>query len=127
MILRDIPVLIVDAHETRLLHDSFVRMEGGTVYLAGSGAEAMSMLRHIRIGLVFCNLVLPGKMKGDTLCIKVRADDQIRRDVPFVLFTTQLHSDTDLTKMQSRIGANAIVPVPFRTENLRLILSAIIA
>lgn len=127
MILQNTEVLIVDAEDTRLILESFVRKEGGAVLTAKSGAEAMSMLRHTKIDLVICNLVLPEGMKGDMLCEKLRADDQVRQDVPFVLFTTQLHSETSLVKMKARIGANAIVPFPFRPDDFRKILTEILS
>lgn len=105
-------VLVVeDNDDVRELAEQVLEMEGYAVQAAGSGEQAMSLLRQgTRADLLFTDVIMPGGMNGLELVDQARA---LRPGLP-VLVTTGYMEELP----QAGRGELTILAKPYRQEDL---------
>jgi class 3 adenylate cyclase len=93
---------------------------GHTVETAGSGRQALEMMRADRYDLVLLDILLP-EMNGFQVLQQIQADETLR-DVP-VIVASSLH-EIDSVARAIALGATDYLPKPFNTVLLRTRISA---
>ena len=101
-------ILVVDDDPSirKLLETAFTRA-GYTVVLAGSGEEALEILKNEPINVMFLDMQLPG-MNGMELCIQIRKENSIA----CIYAMTGSHLLFDLANC-SEAGFDDFFPKPF--------------
>jgi two-component system, OmpR family, alkaline phosphatase synthesis response regulator PhoP len=103
-------VLVVDDEEAILeLVELHLRKEGLGVYTAGSGEEALQVLRAHQVDLVVLDLMLPG-INGLEVCRRMKASEAGAR-IP-VLMLSARSDETDIV-VGLELGADDYVTKPF--------------
>lgn len=103
-------VLVVDDEESILeLVELHLRKEGLGVYTAGSGEEALQVLRTHQVDLVILDLMLPG-INGLEVCRRMKASEASAR-IP-VLMLSARSDETDIV-VGLELGADDYVTKPF--------------
>ncbi len=103
-------VLVVDDEEAILeLVELHLRREGLGVLLAGSGEEALQVLRSQTVDLVILDLMLPG-INGLEVCRRMRASEAMLA-IP-VLMLSARSDETDIV-VGLELGADDYVTKPF--------------
>ncbi len=103
-------VLVVDDEEAILeLVELHLRKEGLGVYTAGSGEEALQVLRTHQVDLVILDLMLPG-INGLEVCRRMKASEASAR-IP-VLMLSARSDETDIV-VGLELGADDYVTKPF--------------
>ncbi|MBU1242581.1 response regulator transcription factor [Myxococcota bacterium] len=103
-------VLVVDDEEAILeLVELHLRREGLAVLLAGTGEEALQMLRSQAVDLVVLDLMLPG-INGLEVCRRMRSSEAMT-PIP-VLMLSARSDETDIV-VGLELGADDYVTKPF--------------
>ena len=106
-------ILIVDDEESiRYTFESFLSEEGYTVSSAADYEEGVALLREKDIGLIFADIILPGKSGIDLL----KAAREIAPGVPVIMITGAPSLDTATESL--RIGAFDYIVKPIRQDAL---------
>ncbi|MEY3808311.1 MAG: hypothetical protein RI893_1287 [Pseudomonadota bacterium] len=109
-------ILIVDdSASMRTLTKAILREAGFThVFDAPGGAEAMLMMRKIKINIVVCDWNMPG-MSGLDLFKAVKADVKLETP-PWIMLTSS--SEGDKVKEAIMAGITSYIVKPFKPDNL---------
>src|SRR3990172_9022327 len=108
-------ILVVDDEAPqRELIGGFLKKQGHDVLLAGSGAEALTRLREMRVDLVLSDFKMPG-MSGLEVLRGVKA---VNPEIPFILMTAYGTVETAVQAM--REGAADYLTKPLDLEELQL-------
>jgi two-component system chemotaxis response regulator CheY len=109
-------ILIVDdSASMRTLTKAILREAGFThVFDAPGGAEAMLMMRKIKINIVVCDWNMPG-MSGLDLFKAVKADLKLETP-PWIMLTSS--SEGDKVKEAIMAGITSYIVKPFKPDNL---------
>lgn len=109
-------ILIVDdAASMRTLTKAILREAGFThVFDAPGGAEAMLMMRKVKINIVVCDWNMPG-MSGLDLFKAVKADVKLETP-PWIMLTSS--SEGDKVKEAIMAGITSYIVKPFKPDNL---------
>lgn len=116
-------ILFID-DEPDILYILGIRLKslGYEVFGAASGDEGISLALQKRPGLIFVDLLMPGK-DGRQVCREIRTKAELR-GVPLVLFTAvEARSEGAVDKnavkeMAEEAGANDYLIKPFEHEDL---------
>lgn len=103
------PVLIVEDHEdTRTLLETYLALEGFSVFTASSGAEAFRLLEHQPPCIILLDLNMP-EMDGVMFSRELRQHpDRGLAETPIVLFTAV----KDVAEAARATGAVALLRKP---------------
>ena len=103
------PVLIVEDHaDTRTLLETFLKLEGFSVFIASSGPEAFHVLEQHPPCIILLDLHMPN-MDGIMFSRQLRRHpDRILADTPIVLFTAA----TEIGDAISATGAVGLLRKP---------------
>jgi CheY-like chemotaxis protein len=117
------PVLIIDDTDLVLaiMAPRVQRLGFETVDTAGSGAEALEMMRHKAYGFILCDLQMEGADGLDVLRA-VRADAMLGGP-RFILMTSTLNTDAVIAAR--RLGADDFLSKPFSPIDLQRKLEAL--
>ncbi|MGE5849434.1 MAG: sigma-54-dependent transcriptional regulator, partial [Candidatus Methylomirabilota bacterium] len=108
-------ILVVDDEASqRELIGGFLKKQGHEVLSAGSGAEALTRLREVRVDLVLSDFKMPG-MSGLEVLRGVKA---VNPEIPFILVTAYGTVETAVQAM--REGAADYLTKPLDLEELLL-------
>lgn len=114
-------LLVIDDNElSRELLGRHLRRQGHEVLSASSGAEAMAMLAHDTVDLIFLDLVMP-EMDGLELLTRIKSDDRLRA-VPVIIVSGI--SETDGVIRCIEAGAEDYLTKPFNPVLLQARLNA---
>ena len=84
----------------------YLERDGYLVYVAGNGAEGLSLAERTNPGLIVLDLMLPD-VSGEEICREIRS----RSDVPILMLTAR---DEDVDKIIGlELGADDYVAKPF--------------
>jgi diguanylate cyclase (GGDEF)-like protein len=107
-------VLVVDDGPVeRLAAKSMLEKLGFTVTMAGSGDEALALLKQQCFDMVICDILMPG-MSGLTL---LKTASALPYPSPFVMSTTYDDAEHAVTSMRN--GAYGYLTKPLRLDQLR--------
>src|SRR5580765_6680502 len=104
-------LLVEDEENLASLVQSYLRQEGYTVRLAGSGADALRILEDEPVRLVVLDLTLPD-IDGLEVCRRIR----VRSSVPIVMLTARDDESDRLAGLDS--GADDYIGKPFSPREL---------
>ncbi|MGE7273260.1 response regulator transcription factor [Brevibacillus panacihumi] len=105
-------VLVVDDEaEIRDAIEIYLKNEGMTVFKAGNGLEALSILEEEDIHLIILDIMMP-KMDGITATFKIRQE----KNIPIIMLSAK-SEDTDKI-LGLNIGADDYVTKPFQPLEL---------
>jgi len=104
-------LLVEDEENLASLVQSYLRQEGYTVRLAGSGADALRILEDEPVRLVVLDLTLPD-IDGLEVCRRIRQ----RSSVPVVMLTARDDESDRLAGLDS--GADDYIGKPFSPREL---------
>ena len=109
-------ILIVDdAASMRTLTKAILREAGFThVFDAPGGAEALLMMRKVKINLVVCDWNMPG-MTGLELFKAVKGDPKLETP-PWIMLTSS--SEGEKVKEAIMAGITSYIVKPFKPDNL---------
>lgn len=114
-------LLVIDDNElSRELLGRHLHRQGHEVLTAASGAEAMTMLAHHAVDLIFLDLVMP-EMDGLELLTRIKSDDRLRA-VPVIIVSGI--SETDGVIRCIEAGAEDYLTKPFNPVLLQARLNA---
>ena len=112
------PVLIIDDHfDTRSLLVELLELEGFTVVSAGSGQEALAVVREVRPCLVLLDLGLPD-VDGIELVLRLRAEVN-GAGTPIYAFS----GFTNLRDAALAAGLDGFLVKPVSGDDLRQLVS----
>jgi two-component system chemotaxis response regulator CheY len=94
----------------------------GLVHEAGDGLEALEVLKHFSVQVIFCEVNMPN-MDGIQLLEHVRAEQQLQ-SVPFILVTTEASQACVMQALA--LGATAYLKKPFTTDEIKAKLKGIV-
>ena len=83
--------MIDDNELSRELLGRYLRRQGHSVLAAASGAEAIAILQHSAVDLIFLDLVMP-EMSGLELLKRIKSDERLRA-VPVIIVSGIAESD----------------------------------
>lgn len=108
-------ILIVDnePHMQRLLEFT-LRKSGATVVTAGSGEEALALLRAQPVDLMIIDYLMPG-LDGFQVIQAIRSDATLRA-LPIIMMTSR--GQTDVREAASGLGIAAFFTKPFSPTDL---------
>lgn len=110
-------LLIVDDIEAmRLALEECLRLQGYDVVSAGTGEEALELLRSQRFDLLLTDQAMPG-LSGIELA---EVTSRMHPDVPIVLLTG--HTDVELAKASLQRGASDFVTKPVNIRELPIVI-----
>ncbi len=117
-------VVVVEDSRTQAEYLShLLEIEGASVVVAASGAEALAAIRAHPPEAVLTDIVMPG-MDGYELCRKIKADPHIAT-IPVIL-VTQLHDPSDVLK-GLEAGAENFIVKPYDPEQVYSRLDTVLA
>lgn len=115
----EISALIVDDSAVmRKIVERALRQAGvqlSTVYEAGSGTDALEVLRHHQVNLVLSDINMPS-MDGLEFVRQLRAQD-LAKGVPVIMITTE--SSEEHVKQAILAGAQGYLRKPFTSDQVR--------
>jgi CheY-like chemotaxis protein len=108
-------ILVVDnePHMQRLLEFT-LRKSGATVQSAGSGGQALVLLRENPIDLMIIDYLMPG-LDGFQVIRAIRDDSRLK-DLPIIMMTSR--GQTDVREAASGLGIAAFHTKPFSPTDL---------
>jgi putative two-component system response regulator len=110
-------LLVVDDMEAmRVALEECLRLQGYDVVSAGSGEEALELLRSQQFDLLLTDQAMPG-LSGIELA---ELTARIRPDMPVVLLTG--HTDVELAKTSLQRGASDFVTKPVNIRELPIVI-----
>lgn len=116
-------VLIVDDDEEILSFLERILRTKYSVYKAGNGEEAMSILQEEAIQLVVSDIMMP-VMDGFELCRNIKSNFEYSH-IPVILLTAK---NTIQSKVEGlELGADAYIDKPFSKEHLLAQMASLIA
>ena len=102
-------VLIVeDEPKIANMERDFLEGSGYTPFVAGTGEEALEIMRREKIDAIILDIMLPGEDDGFSLCRKIRE----MTDAP-IIFATSRTEDADIVRGLG-LGADDYIVKPFR-------------
>ena len=118
----DLQVLLVEpsAMQAKVIEQALLRIGVGKVEVAGTGGEALMIMRDRAPSSVISAMYLPD-MTGTELVFAMR-DDAALEWLPFILVSSETRPQVLAPIRQS--GACGILPKPFSDEQLRRAVSA---
>src|ERR1051326_573862 len=115
----DPDVLVVDdSAAIRKILNRVLRQTGmaiGTIYEAGDGQEALTLMKGQRVNLVLSDINMP-KMDGLQLLAALKTSDEWR-NIPVVIITTE-GGETKVAEAV-RLGAAGYVRKPFTADQIK--------
>lgn len=90
-------------------------LETGTIYEAGDGAQALSLLRKSHVDLVLTDINMP-RMNGEELIQHLEGDERLRA-IPVLVVSTD--STPARVQRMLALGAKGYITKPFHPETLR--------
>jgi DNA-binding response OmpR family regulator len=119
-------ILVVDDEaKIREMLGAYLERSGYRALSAGTGAEALGLLRGNPVALVLLDLMLPD-MAGEELCRRIRAGEfaPVRADIPIIMVTAKIESQSVVRGL--RLGADDYVTKPFSPRDLVARIGAIL-
>lgn len=119
-------VLVVD--DSPLARKMIVRslklaeVDVGTVHEASNGEEALELLAHNWVDIVFADINMP-KMNGIALIEKMASDKMLEK-VPVVIVSTE-RSEARIEHLRN-LGTRAYLAKPFRPEAVRDVVAQLL-
>lgn len=114
-------LLVIDDNElSRELLGRYLRRQGHSVLAAASGAEAIAILQHSAVDLIFLDLVMP-EMSGLELLKRIKSDERLRA-VPVIIVSGIAESDGVIRCIEA--GAEDYLSKPFNPTLLQARLNA---
>jgi adenylate cyclase len=112
---------VIDDNElSRELLGRYLRRQGHSVLAAASGAEAIAILQHSAVDLIFLDLVMP-EMSGLELLKRIKSDERLRA-VPVIIVSGIAESDGVIRCIEA--GAEDYLSKPFNPTLLQARLNA---
>jgi two-component system chemotaxis response regulator CheY len=111
-------LIVDDSGVMRKIVERALRQAGvdlSVVYEAGSGTDALEVLRHHRVNLVLSDINMPS-MDGLEFVRQLRAQD-LAKGVPVIMITTE--SSEEHVKQAIIAGAQGYIRKPFTPEQVR--------
>ncbi|MGD0091629.1 MAG: response regulator [Planctomycetota bacterium] len=103
-------VLIVDDNAaSRQLLRAVLETEGHTLFEAGDGVEALSVLGRQKIDVVISEILMP-EMDGYGLCYELRKDSRFKA-IPLIIYSSTYVSASD-KNLALNLGVSAFLPKP---------------
>ncbi len=84
------------------------------ILIAGDGETAIEMIRKEKPGLVFLDVMMPGK-NGIEVCREVKQDPELK-DI-YIVMLTAMGEESEIRAMLNS-GANEYVPKPFSPSGI---------
>ena len=110
-------LIVEDERAIQLALESLLRKAGYEIQLAGSGAEALTLLQKDTFDLVITDLALGQGANGLDVLHAVKAS---RPETPVVMITARGSEKVAVEAMKG--GAEDYVPKPFENEEIRLVV-----
>lgn len=104
-------LIVEDNKEIGNLLCDFLKAEGYTIYLAGSGEEALSYYNKEGARLIVLDIMLPG-MDGFAVCQKIRQDN----NTPILVVSAKTNKEDKLNGLL--LGADDYIEKPFDIDLL---------
>jgi CheY-like chemotaxis protein len=99
----------------------FLKRGGNEVTITSSAAEGLKLLAERHFDLITCDLMMPD-ISGIQFLEKVKADARFAR-IPVVIISATGHQEE--IDQAYKLGAEAVVTKPFRSEDLEAILTRV--
>ncbi len=109
-------VLVVDDEPVNLMLLENILKDSHDILLAGSGGEALAMIRDDEPDLILLDVMMP-EMSGFDLCRHLKADERYR-DIPIIFITALTGGDNESLGLQ--LGAMDYIAKPFVINHVRL-------
>ncbi|GHU77911.1 DNA-binding response regulator [Spirochaetia bacterium] len=117
-------VLVVDDEEKILdIVKSYLEKSGYEALCAGTGREAMALLKSHAVSLILLDLMLPD-FTGEELCRKVRSMPPPIAAVPIIMMTAKVDEASVIRGLN--LGADDYVTKPFSPRQLMARVAAIL-
>lgn len=111
-----------DAAVAEALKEILTEGLGHEVVVAGSGADALAMLRHESVNLVFTDRRMP-KMSGEELALRIKAEHP---STPIVMVTADACRLTPGEKTTIRAaGVDLVIEKPFQIREIQETLNKV--
>jgi CheY-like chemotaxis protein len=94
---------------------SFLNRSGIKIFTTTTNEEALALHRSERVDLIIAYLNMPA-MAGETLCARIRDDDQLRR--VSILLVCPANAAAASEELCMQCGANSFITLPIRTAVL---------
>ncbi len=104
-------VVIDDEPSVREVVRGYLERDGYLVYVAGDGAEGLSLAERMKPGLIVLDLMLPD-VSGEEICREIRS----RSDVPILMLTAKSGEEERIAGLM--LGADDYLPKPFSPREL---------
>ncbi|GHV62590.1 DNA-binding response regulator [Spirochaetia bacterium] len=119
-----ISVLVVDDEEKILdIVKSYLEKSGYQALCAGTGKEAMALLKSHTVSLILLDLMLPD-FTGEELCRKVRSMPSSISGVPIIMMTAKVDEESVIRGLN--LGADDYVTKPFSPRQLMARVAAML-
>ena len=92
------------------------------VICAGSGDEALEVLRHVRPNVIITDLNMPGT-DGFELIRRLKEND-LTRNIPVIVLTFM--NDVESEIRANSLGIDAFIPKPFNPRHLRSVIKRVL-
>ncbi|GHV52053.1 DNA-binding response regulator [Spirochaetia bacterium] len=117
-------ILVVDDEEKILdIVKSYLEKSGYEALCAGTGKEAMALLKSHAVSLILLDLMLPD-FTGEELCRKVRSMPPPIAGVPIIMMTAKVDEASVIRGLN--LGADDYVTKPFSPRQLMARVAAIL-
>jgi DNA-binding response OmpR family regulator len=104
-------VVIDDEPSVRDVVRGYLERDGYLVYVAGNGADGLSLAERTQPGLIVLDLMLPD-VNGEDICREIRS----RSDVPILMLTAKSGEEERIAGLL--LGADDYLPKPFSPREL---------
>jgi len=116
-------IVIDDDDDVREIIKTFLKDRGFEIFLSENGEEGLAFQKEINADLVITDIVMPKKEGIQTIL-------ELRRDYPnlkiIAISGGGFHSANDNLEIAQNFGANAILPKPFKQNELIEIVDKVI-
>jgi signal transduction histidine kinase/DNA-binding response OmpR family regulator len=117
-------ILVVDDLEgARLITTKLLKHLGHEVESAGSGLEALKIIKESRPDLIISDIMMP-VMDGFELCRTIKTDDAMR-SIPVVLFSGN-YTDEEDQRLAYAMGASRVILKPTGIKDFNNLISEIV-
>jgi len=116
-------LIVEDEPNIRLMMRTALENGSYTLYEAGDGAEALAVLRSVRLDLVLLDLNMP--VMDGTRLLQALQDDP-NGHLPGVIIVTA-HGTLPNVVQSVRLGASDVLAKPVNPDDLRLSVAAVLA
>ncbi len=111
---RDLILIVEDHADLQHFIEKSLQAEGYRTLLAGTGREALSLLRSHDVNLIISDVMMPD-IDGIELCRSVK-DDITHSHIPVILLTAKTDSQAELAGIES--GSDRYITKPFKVKHL---------